>query len=129
MKHWATKRGAEVLDPTPLEIPLGAGQPPSIQEMIAKYVHETLKKEENLEPESWEEANDFEEEDPDTLVMSSRYELKELEPDLDATYDPDREPTPANASKTAQEAPQEEISTKEGPTPRSKEEAPTGASE
>lgn len=124
MKHYGGNAKPEPLDPTPMEIPLGACQPESLEQLVAKYMRIQIEQEKGEEFESFEDANDFEEEDPDTLWLDTRYTLQEVEPEaIDPGYDPEKPP------QAAQEAPQEEIGTQEGSTPRSHEETPSGASE
>lgn len=88
------------LDTTPVAMPANASQPPTMEELIAKYLRIERMREEHAkeEPETWEEANDFEEEDPDTLDFSP-YELQELQEELETGYKPDPPP------QEAQEAP------------------------
>ena len=66
------------LDRTPVAIPLGAGEPASMEDMIARMVRQAMQIEKAEEFETIEEAGDFEEEDPDTLDMS-KYEFSEIQ--------------------------------------------------
>ena len=68
----------EQLDPTPMEMPLGARMPESLQDTIARMVRVAVQEETNEELESWDEANDFTEDDPDVLDFSP-YEFDDLE--------------------------------------------------
>lgn len=90
------------LDTTPVEMPLGASRPTPLQDLIARMVREAVAVEKGEEFESWEESEDFEEEDPDTLDLS-RYELQDVESAYDPSYDPLRAP------EAPIEAPQEKI--------------------
>lgn len=74
------EKGREILDPTPVAIPLGFGRPESLEEkmhrMVRSYVSAIAQ---NNGHESFEEADDFEVEDDDTLQPSSPHELRELD--------------------------------------------------
>ncbi len=67
-------------DETPVEMPLHACRPTPLNELIARMVHQHVEAEKNEGFETFEESNDFEEEDPEVLDMSP-YELSELPPD------------------------------------------------
>lgn len=124
--HWGGKPQPEANSGIPVAMPINCERPPSLEALVAKYVHETMTQKENVAKETWEEADDFEEDDPDTLDLS-KYEFVNLQDDFDPKYDPFAHvETP---SQTPQEAPQEEISTTDGPNHQSKEETPSGASE
>lgn len=57
-------RGEEIPDPTPMSIPVGFKPPPTIQDMVAKLVkNELLRRGDADKLESFEEANDFGDED------------------------------------------------------------------
>lgn len=96
-----TRYGApdpEDLDTTPIEMPLGARRPTPIHELIARMVKEAVATETNEDYETFDESNDFDEEDPDTIDLSP-YELvpmTEQELDLAALGDERAaaEPTP-----------------------------------
>lgn len=64
-------------DNTPIELPLGARRPPTLQDQIARMVRAAVEAEQGQQYESWEESDDFEEENPDTLDFS-KYELQML---------------------------------------------------
>lgn len=66
----------EKLDTTPVEMPLGYAKPTPISELIARAVHEQIQAQSEEEHETFEEANDFEPEDPDVLDFSA-YEIHE----------------------------------------------------
>lgn len=54
------ENGHEVLDPTPVAIPVGFRRPPSLQEMIRQYVRRELSQQAAAEGhETFEEADDF----------------------------------------------------------------------
>ncbi|AXL15455.1 hypothetical protein [Microviridae sp.] len=82
----------EQLDTTPMEMPLGAQAPTPLHEIIARMVRQAVDVETNDEHESFDEANDFEEEDEATLDMSP-YTLVDMEPDQ--YEEPEPEPAPA----------------------------------
>ena len=112
-EHWGSgKPDPEKLDTTPVEMPLGAGLPMSLQDLIANSVRIAVEQEQNEEQETWDEANDFEEEDPDVLDFSP-YELTDMEPEGDPTAQLEPEPP---------EAPQEE----RHPPESNQEGAPSG---
>lgn len=69
----------EVLaDTTPMEMPVGFNRPLTLQEQIARMVRNAVEMERGDDFGSWEDEDDFEEEDPNTLDLS-RYELQELQ--------------------------------------------------
>ena len=68
--HWGDSSGPDSLDTTPLEMPLGAQRPESLQATIARLVAQQIDEERNEQHESWEEANDFEPEDEDLLNLT-----------------------------------------------------------
>lgn len=95
---------------------MGACLPPTMEQLIAKYLRHHAQTQDGEAYETFEEADDFEEDTDDLLDFETRYTLRELaEEEL---LDP--QPPP--------EAPQETIATQEGPNPSSKEETPSGAS-
>lgn len=99
------------LDTTPVEMPLGASRPTPLQDIVARMVREAVAIEKGEEFETWEEQNDFDEEDPDTLDLSP-YELQEIDhEEIDPTHDPDFNnkdfvlPDDAQSSEAPQEQP------------------------
>ena len=78
-------------------MPAGATIPPSLSEQIARAVHFEIDRRDNEGFETPDEADDFEEEDPDALDFSPYEEIFEPmipEPgDMD-TPEPDPEPDP-----------------------------------
>ncbi len=114
-QHHGGKRVHEVLDRTPLAIPLSAKTPPSLNEIVARYVGTALAQQSEDDLESWDEANDFDDVDDDLLDMSP-YELTELEPEageppdsLDGPEAPglDVDPEPPPKAEDEQESPPE----------------------
>lgn len=94
--HWGGTPDPEVLDPTPVELPLGACKPQSLQEMVASMLHAQLADAaDDGEMETWEEADDFEPEDPELLDLSAYEHV--LYPVDDAP--PETEPEPSEASE------------------------------
>lgn len=76
-----TADGEEVLNPTPVQPPLGYNPQPSIRDQIRQQVM-ALKAAENMEPETEEEADDFDiEDDP---PIPSRWE-NDMVPSLKET--------------------------------------------
>lgn len=88
------------LDSTPVEMPFGSCRPTPLQDLIARMVREAVESEKGDEFESFEESNDFEEEDPDTLDLS-RYELQELPPEPleDFSIEDDPDPVPETGDR------------------------------
>jgi hypothetical protein len=78
--HWGGKPDPEKLDPRPREMPLGACKPETLSDTIARFVAAELAAQTPGDPESFEEADNFEEEDPDTLDFSP-YEFAEIQDD------------------------------------------------
>ena len=97
----------EVLDDTPVAMPLSACRPPNLTEQIAKMVRAAIQEERQDEMETFEEANDFEEEDPEAIDLSP-YELTPMQ----AEYDP-ADGDPMQMEPSAEPA----SSTGEGPDP------------
>lgn len=65
------ERGEELPDDTPVEMPLGFKRPPSLQEMIAQAIRTHVSDVAAAQGlESFEEANDFGDEDEDPLPFS-----------------------------------------------------------
>lgn len=90
MKTLPSRYGApdpEKLDQTPVEMPMGATRPSPIHELIARMVREAVQNETGDEFESMEEADDFEEDDPDVMDMSA-YEFDEIQEDYTPPLDP-----------------------------------------
>lgn len=79
-EHWGGSPDPEELDETPVEMPLGACQPTPLNELIARMVQQAVQQESEDEFETFDEANDFDDVDPDALDMSP-YELTELRPE------------------------------------------------
>ena len=75
--HGGPSREPE-LDPTPMEIPLGAKQPMSLNEMIARFITEKVEEVSQGEYDSPEDDMDYEEDDDDLLLDMSPYTLQEL---------------------------------------------------
>ena len=72
--------GFEVPDPVPVALPVGVRHEPSLVDIIKQYVRTQLVREVPGDPETWEEANDFDvDEDPDPL---SRYQIEEAPPEF-----------------------------------------------
>lgn len=92
--HGVTARRAalndkEVPDPTPVEIPGNARGSESIQDMIQRYIGTAMQQyaqEENLG--TFEEEDDFTEDDHDELVMPSGFEVSDFDMEADAEMPP-----------------------------------------
>lgn len=70
----------EQLDTTPVDMPIGYMRPTPLQDLIANMVRQQIEVERQEEFETMDEADDFEEEDPDTLDLSA-YSLTALQTD------------------------------------------------
>lgn len=73
----------EDLDTTPIEMPLGSMHPTPINDLIAKMVHDAISQEKDEEFESYEESQDFEDDDESSLLDFSPYELIDLQPEAE----------------------------------------------
>lgn len=93
------KPGHEPCDPIPVAMPIGYTRPTPIHDLIAKMVRQAIIDEKGDEFESIEEADDFEEEDPDTLDLSP-YTLTELNEQEPLQREPERAPRPEPPSPT-----------------------------
>ncbi|AXL14870.1 hypothetical protein [Microviridae sp.] len=70
----------EPCDDTPIALPVGAGTPTPLHILIANMVRQAVADEENLEPETFEESEDFEPENEDeSLLDFSKYEITDLQ--------------------------------------------------
>ena len=98
-------------DPVPFEVPAGLKEPPSIQEQIAQAVHEQLERTKDEEWDSPEEADDFEEEDPEILDFSP-YEQHlidmEYEPDMPGIVEEPPQDTPPADEPPPDDVPRQE---------------------
>lgn len=76
--------GREILDPTPLVIPAGFTNSATHQrDELAQMIYEMRRREEEANYiESPEEADDFDEPDPDGDLLFSQYEVQELQEEV-----------------------------------------------
>ncbi|AXQ65629.1 MAG: hypothetical protein [Microviridae sp.] len=84
------KRGQEVPDPTPVEIPAGLRKPESMEDMIRRFVRvEGTRVAESQGMESFEEANDFELESTELDELPTPYDVPEMVDELspDGTHE------------------------------------------
>lgn len=103
--HWGGQPTRETPDPTPAEMPVGACKPDTLEEIVARMLHAQKMQDAAEGHESWDEANDFEDEDPDVLLDFSPYELQEMVPESDPGFTQlDPEP-PAEAAPAAENSP------------------------
>lgn len=87
----------EELDTTPVEMPLGAMRPRSLQEIIATMVHSAVSAEKGEDFESYEEADDFEPEDEDMMLLDmSPYTITDAQADVPFEAMPE-EPAPGRS--------------------------------
>lgn len=71
----------EPLDRTPIAIPLSCKTPTPLHELIARMVREHVQAETGDEPETWEEANDFDIDAEAELLDFSPYTLVDETPE------------------------------------------------
>lgn len=69
----------------PLEMPFGACRPTPLEELIARMVRQEVMSRTNSEPETFEESNDFEDDDDPDLLDISPYELTEVTEEYEMT--------------------------------------------
>lgn len=81
LKRYGRENSEKPLDTTPVEIPLGAGRPKSLTDVIAQMVRQQIQETQEEEFESISESDDFEEEDPDTLDLTP-YTLQDIPEEL-----------------------------------------------
>lgn len=93
-KRWGNPEGdPEDLDTTPVAMPLGASAPTPIHQLIATMVHQALAQEKDDGHETFEEANDFEEELEPGLLDMSPYTLMDMDEEYEPADEPDPEPS------------------------------------
>ena len=116
-KHRTNHHGGvadpEDLDPTPMELPFDAHTPTPLSELMAAMVVQELDRRAEQEGhETFEEADDFEEEDPDTLDFSA-YELNDMQEEFPTQWantgpvDQDGYPLDAGTRQDSGERPDE----------------------
>lgn len=97
-------------DPTPMAKPIGYNQPLSLQDEIRRFIRQEVSVQAQDDGhETFEEADDFEEEDPDTVDLTN-YELtalQALENAEEINLDAPDDPSPAEPAETKQENPSE----------------------
>lgn len=82
----------EVLDKTPVEMPLGYEKPESLESMIARMIRHTSTMAQKQGFESEEEANDFD--DDDDNEMKSEYQFTDMQEE-NPYAPPKQAPTPS----------------------------------
>ncbi len=88
----------EDLDTTPMAAPVGADRPMTLQEEIQRFIKtEISQAAEDKQMETFEEADDFEEDDPDHVDLTP-YNLTQLQ---------EEEPLPLDVPEETTQAPQE----------------------
>lgn len=115
--HWGGSPTAEELDTTPVEMPMGACRPKPLVELIADMVRQQVEERQNEQVESFGDADDFDDPDPEELDFT-RYELLEIEDDIN----------PFHAPEPTQEAAQANLASDLGATPTPELSAPPTAS-
>jgi hypothetical protein len=104
----AIEDSREPLNSTPMEMPMGYEAPESLESMVARMLHEDRVRQSAQGYDSPEEADDFEDEDPDFLLDMSRYELPETVPEVAVAYDQlDPVPDPKNGANAPENSSQE----------------------
>lgn len=71
------EKGQEIPDPRPMAIPIGMKRPETLQEMIARMVHQHSVVAQRHGHETFEEADDFDVEDEDVPV--SPYQMTQMQ--------------------------------------------------
>lgn len=97
----------EVIDPTPVELPIGFKKPPTMQEMIKMYIRQGLSQMANEQGmETFEEANDFDTgEDGEDVLPTSVHEYTEMQEEelnralKEVNVEPSQSKEVSNASK------------------------------
>lgn len=80
LKRLFDENWGEVGDPTPVEVPLNFRPPPTIQEQIKRFVRTELSRQAAEKGhETFDEANDFGQDDEDDGLPRSAHEFTELE--------------------------------------------------
>jgi hypothetical protein len=117
--HWGGAERPEELDRTPVEMPLGYKEPMTLQEQIARAVQQQLAELPDNEPETWEESNDFEPDEPEEILDFTRYTLSEV-PEEPISQEPDPpSPKGPDDAPAAPEKVQDEPTNPEAATGRS----------
>lgn len=73
------ERHEEIPDKTPVELPLGYERPPTIQEIIQRYVRIESRRAEEQGFETFDEANDFEVEEGNEDINFVGHEVQDME--------------------------------------------------
>lgn len=80
LKRLFDENWGEVGDPTPVEVPLNFRPPPTIQEQIKRFVRTELSRQAAEKGhETFDEANDFGQDEEDDVLPRSAHEFTELE--------------------------------------------------
>lgn len=96
------QNGAELHNPTPVSIPIGQQRPPTLKEQIQRVLRTELSNQAASQGhETYEEANDFDIDDDDT--MYSPYELQPMQDDLEPIVD---KPEPAKKEPAPEPEPE-----------------------
>jgi len=95
------EKDKEVLDPTPAAIPISVSSPPSMQELVQRYVRETVSEIARDEGHgTFEEEDDFEEDDHDELSLSG-FEVTEYQMEDDPGIEDGEGEKPADSPPEA----------------------------
>jgi hypothetical protein len=91
MQRWLNKQGdGETLDPTPVEMPADMEVPRTLEEIVGTMLaQEMARVTDDAGFDSWEESQDFDDDDPDLLDFT-RFEMSDLDggDDIEALGDP-----------------------------------------
>lgn len=92
----------EIPDTTPVHVPGNTQKPPSLREDMRRFIREELSKQAQVhEAETFEDADDFEEENPD-LDMLTAYTVIDLKPEEgQMPYDLEANPSLENTEASA----------------------------
>jgi len=117
--HWGRTADPETPDPRPLEIPAHCRVPETLEDIVAKLLHQQKMMEADEEAESFDEANDFDLDDElDGLLDFSPYELPDTLPEAAGGFQQIDPPPESPLAAKAAENSSPEASTDAG-TPES----------
>lgn len=109
--HWGGTPDVEKLDTTPVELPAGATIPIPLSQQIANAVHAELSVQSREGFDTPEEAEDFEEEDPEALDMSPYekyfHDIQEEYPEDSAEDQPEAVSEPPGEPKEEESRPED----------------------
>lgn len=99
----------EEVDPIPKEAPISAERPPTLDELVKVHVEGALSEHAQGEGyETWSEANDFEEEDPELLPLTE-YQMTLAQEGLQETEIFETQPLPVESSERSEPTERSEV--------------------